>query len=96
MGGERGGERRGEEGGAGGDGGRISRRKGREGKRREGNGGGNVRDERVRNLVASKGDVAALEQAGAQHVAESVVFLVEGEEGGGWDACFGAGEGEVS
>lgn len=49
--------------------------------------GSNVRDERVRNLVASKGDVAALEQAGAEHVAQGVVFLVEGEEGGGWDTC---------
>jgi len=50
---------------------------------------GAVREKRMRDLVAGKGDVVALEEAGAKHVAKGVVFFGEGEEGGGWDACAG-------
>lgn len=54
-----------------------------------------VREKRMRDLVAGEGDVVALQEAGAKHVAEGVVFFGEGEEGGGWDAWAGR-EVEVS
>lgn len=46
-----------------------------------------LRKERMRNFVAGEGDLTILEEAGADHVAEGVVFLVEGEDGGRRDAC---------
>ena len=45
------------------------------------------RKERVRDLVGGEDDVVVLEQALREQVAERVVLLVEGEDGGVGDAC---------
>lgn len=39
----------------------------------------------VRNSIAGHRDVGGLKEARAKEVAESMVFLVEGEDGGRWD-----------
>lgn len=44
-----------------------------------------VPEQRVRNSIAGHSDVGGLKEARAKEVAESVVFLVEGEDGGRWD-----------
>lgn len=36
-------------------------------------------------FVAREKNVGAINETGADHVGERVVFLVEGENGGGWD-----------
>ena len=43
-------------------------------------------EQRVRDLVAGEEDVLGFDEFGAQEVAERVVFFVEGEHGGVWDA----------
>lgn len=43
-------------------------------------------EERVRDLVCGKSDVRVLEEALGEEIRESVVFLVEGEDGGIGDA----------
>lgn len=45
-----------------------------------------LRDEGMRDLVAGEGNAAVLQETSADEVAEGVVFLVEGEDGGGGDA----------
>lgn len=42
-------------------------------------------EQRVRNSIAGERDVGGLKEAGAKEIAESVVFLVKGEDGGRWD-----------
>jgi hypothetical protein len=44
-------------------------------------------EERVRDLVGGKGDLGVLEEALREQVGERVVFFVEGEGRGVWDAC---------
>lgn len=44
------------------------------------------REQRVRDLVGGVDDVRRLDELGAQQVGEGVVFFVEGEHGGVWDA----------
>lgn len=45
------------------------------------------RDEWMRDFIAGEGNAAVLQEAGADEVAEGVVFLVEGEDGGRGDTC---------
>ncbi len=44
-----------------------------------------LRNEGMRDFVAGEGNAAVLQEASADEVAERVVFLVEGEDGGGGD-----------
>lgn len=44
-----------------------------------------IPEQRVRNSIAGESDVGGLKEARAKEVAESVVFLVEGEDRGGRD-----------
>lgn len=41
-----------------------------------------LRDEWMRDFVAGEGNAAVLQEASADEVAERVVFLIEGEDGG--------------
>lgn len=44
-----------------------------------------LRDEWMRDFVSGEGNAAVLQETSADEVAEGVVFLVEGEDGGGGD-----------
>lgn len=44
-----------------------------------------LRDEGMRDLVAGESNAAVLQETRADEVAEGVVFLVKGEDGGGGD-----------
>lgn len=44
-----------------------------------------LRNKGMRDFVAGEGNAAVLQEASADEVAERVVFLVEGEDGGGGD-----------